>query len=451
MRTRETTYGKVVLMNELSSSGKTTLQCALLCFRFFVLSIASVFPVRIYAQRLEVKPTSILIDQPAFIRVIGLEPQAHVNLRSSLVDGASHHWLAEAEFVADTAGVVDASRDAPIRGSYHTISAMGLIWSMRPVDHSVVLYQPPHDLEPQTIEVELLSGETAVATSRLTQLVLAEGVSRTPLTGLLHGTLFTPPGDGPHPALLVVGGSEGGTPERKAAWLASHGYAALALAYFHAPGLPPLLANIPLEYFGKALSWMMERREIDGKNIGVLGTSRGGELALLLGSLYPQIHEVVAYVPANVRVMACCGETVREESAWTLKGRPIASTLPRRGERTDPASEIAVEFIHGPVLLISGGDDGVWDSRGMAIAVMNRVKRAHFAFPAEHLSYDHAGHRVGLPEIIPTYTGEVRHPVSGQETRFGGTPEGDAASSADAGPKVLDFLLKSSSRKAADD
>jgi dienelactone hydrolase len=98
-------------------------------------------------------------------------------------------------------------------------------------------------------------------------------------------------------------------PVRKAAWLASRGYAALALAYFRYDGLPPRLEGIPLEYFGSALAWMTQRPEISSDHIAVVGTSRGGEPALQLGSMFPEIKAVVAYVPSNVRLPACCGNT----------------------------------------------------------------------------------------------------------------------------------------------
>jgi len=64
-------------------------------------------------------------------------------------------------------------------------------------------------------------------------------VRRAQVTGKLHGYLFLPAGKGPYAAVLVLGGSEGGVPQAKAEWLARHGYAALALAYFRYEGLPP--------------------------------------------------------------------------------------------------------------------------------------------------------------------------------------------------------------------
>ena len=296
---------------------------------------------------------------------------------------------------------------------------------------------------------ELVVDGKTVGTSELEQLEVADGVRQTRLKGDLHGIVFTPAGDGPFPAVLVVGGSEGGIPADKAAWLASHGYVALALAYFRGDGLPAMLENIPLEYFGKALSWMKDQPNILKEQIGVVGTSRGGELALQLGAVYPQIHAVVAYVPANVRYPACCGPMMFRLGAWTVGGQTLAFATPQRGAAParNPAAEIRVEMTHGPILMISGGDDGVWESKAMASTAMARLKDAHFAFATEHLSYAHAGHRAGLAKIIPTWVGEVHHPVSGEAVRYGGTPEGNALSTEDAGPKVLEFLKVSFSGK----
>ena len=56
------------------------------------------------------------------------------------------------------------------------------------------------------------------------------------------------------------------------------------------------------------------------------------ELALELGSVIPQIKAVVAYVPANVRRAACCGNT-RVPYAWTWQGQPLAYESGRGARR----------------------------------------------------------------------------------------------------------------------
>jgi dienelactone hydrolase len=412
---------------------------------FAVVLFASGFsPAR--GQTLTVTPSRVLSDESATIRAGGLPPNEKITLRAELVDGADHHWESQAEFLADAQGTVDASQQAPVKGSYEGVSAMGLVWSMKPAEKNVDTYQAPRDLGVQAIDFQVIVNDKQAATARLEQLSVADGVRQIKVEGQLHGVLFVPASDGPHPGVLVVGGSEGGVPRQRGAWLASHSYAALALAYFRYDDLPPELAAIPLEYFGSALTWMMQRPEILPDHIGVLGISRGGELALQLGSMYPEIKAVVAYVPANVRYPACCGGT-RVPYAWTWKGEPL-SYVPQRSLRNPEAvmkshAQIAVERTHGPILLISGEDDGVWESSVMANAIVGQLRSAHFSFPVEHLKYPHAGHRAGRPEIVPAWGDRAIQPVSGREMNMGGTPAGNAKSSLDAIPKVLEFLRQS--------
>jgi len=258
-------------------------------------------------QTLEVNPSRAMADTEAIVRVMGVEPNEGVTVRAALTDGANRQWKSQAEFVADSQGSVDTSRQAPVSGSYKEISAMGLIWSMLPSMKNVSAYTPIRNQGSQLIDFQLLRKGQQIGRAQLEQIFLGDGVMRIPVReGALRGVLYIPPGNEPHPGVLVVGGSNGGLPLRPAAWLASHGYAALALAYLRYEDLPPQLENIPLKYFVRALEWMSRRQEIAGNRVAVMGTSRGGELALQLGSMFPSIGAVVAYVPANVRYAACC-------------------------------------------------------------------------------------------------------------------------------------------------
>ena len=396
------------------------------------------------AQTLTIVPNHILIDETTAIQATGLKPDEHVIIQAELVDGDARTWKSEAEFVADHEGTIDVTKQAPVKGSYRECSAMGLVWSMKPETKEAHIYRPPHALESQTIRFALVRDGTAVSSAQLEQMTMRPGVRQIHVDGLLHGVLFVPDAPGKHPGILVVGGSEGGMPMRRAAWLASHGYPALALAYFHSEGLPDMLQNIPLEYFGRALNWMAQRPEIDGEHLAVVGTSRGGELALQLGSMYSVIKAVVAYVPANVRYPACCGRMMG--AAWTWNGEPLEYAMPglnRSMSRDLMKGAIHVEVTSGPILLISGQEDGIWPSSEMTNAVADRLRLAHFAYPVERLDYPHAGHRAGMPEIVPAWHGGLTHPLTGARENLGGTPEGNAASSLDAAPKVLEFLQRS--------
>ena len=392
-----------------------------------------------------------MMDESAVIHASGMEPNEHIVIKAELVDGAGQGWASQAEFVADAKGNIDLSKQAPVKGSYNEVSAMGLVWSMMPQERGVPVYRAPHGGATQLIKFSLLRKDQAVSQAQLEQRLMADGVRQINVEGKLQGVLFLPSGGGPHPGVLVVGGSEDGVPFGKAAWLASHGYAAFALAYFHHQNLPARLEAIPLEYFGRAIAWMLERPEIASDRLAVVGTSRGGELALQLGSMYPEFKAVVAYVPANVRNPSCCGDTSVPNS-WTWKGQAL-SYLPLRS-RGNPQAEmlaaIAVEQTHGAILLISGEDDGVWPSSAMCNSIVSRLKSSHFSYPVEHLKYAHAGHYAGRPEIVPSWHGVMKHPISGREENLGGNAKGDAQSSLDAIPRVLAFLQQNLESPLAD-
>jgi dienelactone hydrolase len=100
------------------------------------------------------------------------------------------------------------------------------------------------------------------------------------------------------PVIVFLGGSSGGLGyEEELKSLALNGYSVFSLAYFKKDGLPDKLENIPLEYFENAFDWLSTKSQADTSKLLLLGVSRGAELALLLGSYYPQVKGVIAYSP----------------------------------------------------------------------------------------------------------------------------------------------------------
>ncbi|NUT49440.1 MAG: hypothetical protein HOV94_19340 [Saccharothrix sp.] len=304
-----------------------------------------------------VEPRSAPLDTALEVRVVDLPPDERVTVRAS-----TGEWAAEAVFLADERGVVDLTRHAPVEGSYSGVDPMGLFWSMT---------RTGEPAGPTLVEVV---GFGKVELKRSTA---PEGVRRTEVAehGLV-GVLFEPDDDRVHPGVLVLSGSEGGMHELDAALLAGHGFAALTLAHFGAPGVPEDLVEIPLEYFGTALDWLGARAGA----LGVIGGSRGGELALLVGATFPQVKAVVSVVGSGV-VTQCIGPGTRllrkldhEAASWTWQGRPLpylpysvpdelrrlvvdGEPVPLRlafdfSDGIPEAAEIPVERIDGGVLLL---------------------------------------------------------------------------------------------------
>jgi dienelactone hydrolase len=178
---------------------------------------------------------------------------------------------------------------------------MGLFWSMELLPGEPRPAPPGAIMLPVPIRREAEGSDGRRAEITIVRRVAGPGVTRHVIrSDGIVGTLFLPPGAGPHPAVMVVSGGGGGIDEFRGAILASHGYAALALGHFAVEGRPRGLVNIPLEYFETALGWMRAEPWFDRRLLAVWGTSRGGELALLLGSTFPETTAVAAWVPSGV-------------------------------------------------------------------------------------------------------------------------------------------------------
>ena len=146
-------------------------------------------------------------------------------------------------------------------------------------------------------------------------------ILKTPISKEFVGTLFTPDSQKQFPAVIVLPGSDGGIPESIARHLASFGYVVFALGYFGKDGLPQFLENIPLEYFQKAITSLKSMPQVKESAVSLLGYSRGGELALLLGSLFPQlINAIIAFVPCS---RVCGAFPYINRPAWFFNNQPI--------------------------------------------------------------------------------------------------------------------------------
>ncbi len=262
--------------------------------------------------------------------------------------------------------------------------------------------------------------------------------------GGLVAKAFYPADGKAHSAVLLLGGSGGGIgwQVQQAELLAKRGYAALALAYFGMEGLPMELERIPLEYFDHALTWLRLQPFVASDRIGVVGVSKGGELALVLASRRPEIRAVVAFVPSAV-VFQSVADGWPQSSSWSLGGQELPyvaygsvpspkniADLYRAGVDQTAVLEqatIPVERIAGPILLLSGQDDNLWPSTMLSDMAMKRLKKNDFRFAYEHVAYPDAGH------LISTVRAE-------DVSRRGGTEEGNRKAQYNAQERMFAFL-----------
>jgi dienelactone hydrolase len=276
------------------------------------------------------------------------------------------------------------------------------------------------------------------------------------------------PAAGAERAVVVIGGSEGGLHERDAVALAEEGFAALALAYFGAAGVPPVLVDVPLEYFTRAVD-LLESEGFAPGAIGLLGGSRGGEAALLVGSRDERVGSVVSVVGSGVVTQGIDSRAGRLDAilrtsgpAWTVDGEAlpflpyeVAPELVHAIERHEPVAlrdgfaalptdpdvldriSIPVERIRGGVLLVAGGDDQMWDSPGYHQVAADRLRRADHPYPWANVVVDHVGHMIaGPPGGASTSLG----PGPGVTFRHGGDPVITARVRAETWARTTGFL-----------
>jgi dienelactone hydrolase len=417
--------------------------------------------------KIVVEPTDSLVDAPLDVRLRGLKSHERVAIRArATFSERAGSWSTSVVYLADAAGEVDLNVQAPTAGDFTEADANGLIWSLRPDDSNTNARSLSDGLDPYELRITAQT-ENALLEQLVVRRAIAEDVQIIEVRGsCLQANLFLPNGSGPFPTVLVLGGSGGGFPDSSAALFASHGFAAVSLAYFGVEGLPPELRQIPLEYFESALQWIAEHPLLQADRLAVSGTSRGGELALLLASRYPQLRSVVAYVPSS-HVWGAVSRSddfgnEDEYAAWTYEGHAIPYAGRVRNDAVEPDAHgvirltpafldyladtehsdpavIPVERINGPVLLISGTDDALWPSAHFGDLIAQRARDKGFDFAVEHLSFEGAGHSIGAG-YAPTTVNQAFHPIRKAIIDLGGTPAGLAKARAESWPRVLDFV-----------
>lgn len=254
--------------------------------------------------------------------------------------------------------------------------------------------------------------------------------------------------------------------------LQAAGYSAIALSYFGAPGLPRRLVEVPVDQVSMAAAWLLERPEVVGDRVAVVGVSKGAELALVAASLTPRlIGAVVAYAPsAYVFEGIGFGRHTRLRSSWTLEGHPLAYVpYPRpmrpgvgiRGISLLPIYQAAlearlsieraaipVERSNAAILLVSGGRDKMWPAGLMAETLVRRLDAAGMTERVTHAHFEGAGHsfmpwQPHLPRWLSAaaaVANQARLAGVGVGLDLGGRPAANRAALHHAWRLTLEFL-----------
>ena len=247
------------------------------------------------------------------------------------------------------------------------------------------------------------------------------------------------PGDGrKDKVLIVMSGSDGGMTltKQESEFYHKNGIPALALALFKTKQTPKELSCVPVEFVEKAIGWLKKQGY---KQVGIDGTSKGSEMALVAGSLLPDISCVIARVPSYYVSEGLSGKGKNKgpssTSCWSYQGKdlPYAAYKTRiinmleilkkekeiriRDINSDkdvtPDTIIPVENIKGPVLFLSSKKDEVWPSYESACLMDEKLETVSFPYKHKHIVFENMSHAavVHLPWIYKmAFKSERRHP-----------------------------------------
>lgn len=291
-------------------------------------------------------------------------------------------------------------------------------------------------------------------------------IEETPVDGFPHAVVYRQAGDAARPVVVILAGVEGGNGagRRFGPVLARLGYAAVSLPYYSAdwgdfgpppelPDLPGSFIDIPVDQIAALRETLRSTPGVDVERFGLFGGSKGSEFALIAASRYPWIDAVVAYTPSDLVWEGWGLEMVEAEgtrSSFAFDGRPLPF-MPYRGfveglmagpgqadlraihengradhPEREAVARIPVEAYAGPLMLIAGGRDALWNSGRMARNIVASREAAGLRTAA--LIYPEAGHDLAGD-------GAAR-----EDPRSGGSPQADAEARADAWPQVVTFL-----------
>lgn len=407
----------------------------------------------VLAQNFIISPaTSIVIGDRVNVKIVGLKANSKYTLKVEITDEWKRKWFSQISFYANRKGEFDLEKQRSLEGSYLGVDPLGLFWSsqLEKTPPKIAPDQFPEDNSEAIFKV--LDGDSVILIHKMVRWLMIPGTKKEELrTDGLFGTLYKPVEEDTRGiAVILLGGSGGGNTWQRVTGsvLASQGYTVLALAYFNMETLPKKLELIPLEYVGKAINYIKTIPDVKAKKIGVIGYSRGSELALASASVYADLRFAVAIAPSHVVYQSFSPPDFPKTSSWTYNGNPLPFvpyksfnpaltgrdnfTNYLKNDSLERLATIQVEKINGPVLLISGKEDLIWPSTMMADKIVKRLEAMRFRFKFRHISYDSAGHTIARFGYMPAT----------QSTNNGGTAKGNAYAQYYAWQELIAFLKK---------
>lgn len=227
--------------------------------------------------------------------------------------------------------------------------------------------------------------------------------------------------------VIVVSGSNGGMRMTKdcAEFYYKNGIPALAVALFKTKETQKNLDRVPIEYIRFAIAWLKEHGY---EQIGIDGTSKGSEIALLAATMFSDLSCAIARVPSHFisEGLVTYGKSKRPSgtSCWSYDGKEIPFApytarefnIPKilikekemnllsinKEKMVTKETLIPIEKIKAPILLLSAINDTIWPSYESSLYMEKYLEEKEFAYPFKHMAFENLSHAM-LTEISFVY------------------------------------------------
>lgn len=410
------------------------------------------------------------VDDKIKVKILDLIPNSklRISMKMEFPWCEGEEFSSYAVFISNEKGEVDLDLIKPVEGTYESADSMGLIYSLKKSKTKGKNIAENISIDEPIIMNMLFESSTERKEIKLKRLFKSEDIIVKHISEGFTGQLFYKEKSSDK-TILMLGGSDGQIQALTllAGPLASKGFNVLIVSYFASEGLPDKLEKIPLEYFEKIFEWMKKNEITNTEDIFLHGTSKGGELALLLASRYKQIKKVVVSAPHTYCFQALDGlMSGKNVSSWSYKGESIpyievdnnifyedlkkntekgipfgfVSTYKKSIERAINKEEarIKVENSEADILMISGKEDNIWNSYDGCLEILQNLKNNNYLYSVELLAYDEMGHPLPIPYVIPL-SETLSMNMSGGVFSSGGTIEGNAEGQFKSWKRTIEF------------
>ncbi|XP_026169822.1 acyl-coenzyme A thioesterase 1-like [Mastacembelus armatus] len=402
--------------------------------------------------RLRLLPSArCLFDQPVQVKVEGLRSRQVVTMRARSTDETGVVFGSSATYRADGSGEIDLLRDPSLSGSYVGVEPMGLLWSMK-ADALHKKFQKPCALNPHVVKFSVHEEDREdrmLAEVTNERLLIGNGVSRLPVKGKnFQGVLFTPPGEGPFPAVLDLCTFAS---EKRASLLANKGFVVLTVPVYS--DHPDNVKQMHLDHFKEACGLFTtttkyELCEVGSKGVRIASQSKGGEIALSLTAFVPGVEatvwingcSAVLLVPLYYKnqqifppLLFDTSKLIHTESGASIMKYGFENPVAEKNKD----SLVPIEQAKGRFLFVASEDDLCLDSKVYMDQMVERLKH-HGKENFETVRYPGAGHLLEAP--YGPYCTSSFHRVLPYVVLWGGEARAHAAAEVHLWSKIQEFF-----------